>query len=66
MILKKDLARIVGCSRAHLSEILNGKQDASKALAEVLAKKTGTMPGLWIFGKKTDRLAAYERLNKKP
>ena len=61
MITQKELATLTGCTKGHLNRIFNGKSNASKKLAKVIAQKTDTDPALWIFGATKARQKVWER-----
>jgi plasmid maintenance system antidote protein VapI len=41
---RADLARLVGCSKGHLSNVLNGEKRCSLALALAISSQTGVSP----------------------
>lgn len=47
---KYELAALVGVSRQHLSQILNGRAQASATLSRKLERVTGVEAHVWAFG----------------
>jgi DNA-binding XRE family transcriptional regulator len=50
-----DFAKVLGCTRKHLGNVLAGRDDASKKLAINLGKRTKSQPAVWVFGTATER-----------
>lgn len=47
---KTEIARRIGVSRKHISEIVNGKKGISTDIALRLSRLFGTTPELWLNG----------------
>ncbi len=50
---KTEIARRIGVSRKHISEIVNGKKGISTDMALRLSRIFGTSPELWLNGQMT-------------
>ena len=62
MLNQTEVAQLLGITPQHLSTVVSGRSDASKGLAIKLAKKTGSDPAIWVFGKSGERKEALNRL----
>lgn len=62
MLSQTEIAQLLGITPQHLSTVVSGRSDASKDLAIKLAKKTGSEPAIWVFGKTGERKEALNRL----
>ena len=49
-ITQTEIARRIGVSRKHISEIVNGKKGISTDMALRLSRLFGTSPELWLNG----------------